>query len=45
MAQTGLIGNSRRQSTYPNHKTVMEFSGERDLRDGQDELVVSFTSP
>jgi len=44
MAQTGLIGNIAGVE-YPTHKTVMEFSGERELRDGQDELVVSFTSP
>ena len=44
VAQTGLIGNVA-GIEYPTHKTVMNFSGERELKDGENELVVSFTSP
>jgi YidC/Oxa1 family membrane protein insertase len=39
MAQTGLIGGD-----FPTHKTPMRFSGERKLKDGQDELTVRFES-
>ena len=39
MAQTGLIGGD-----FPTHKTPMSFSGERKLKDGQDELTVRFES-
>ena len=40
VAETGLIGGD-----FPNHKTVMTFSGERELKDGANELVVKFESP
>jgi len=40
VAQTGLVGGD-----FPNHKTVMTFSGERALKDGANELVVKFESP
>ena len=40
VAETGLIGGD-----FPNHKTVMTVSGERQLRDGASELVVRFESP
>ena len=40
VAQSGLIGGD-----FPNHTTVMTFSGERALKDGADELVVKFESP
>jgi YidC/Oxa1 family membrane protein insertase len=39
MAQTGLIGGD-----FPTHKTPMSFSGDRKLKDGQDELTVRFES-
>ena len=39
MAQTGLIGGD-----FPTHKTPMSFSGERKLKEGQDELTVRFES-
>ncbi|MBD7959516.1 membrane protein insertase YidC [Comamonas avium] len=40
-AQTGLIGGN-----YPTHKTVMTVQpGERELKDGQNELQVRFESP
>jgi YidC/Oxa1 family membrane protein insertase len=39
MAQTGLIGGD-----FPTHKTPMRFSGERKLKEGQDELTVRFES-
>lgn len=40
VAQSGLVGGD-----FPNHKTVMAFSGDKDLKDGADSLVVTFTSP
>ena len=40
VAQSGLIGGD-----FPNHKTPMTFSGERALREGQNELTVRFESP
>jgi len=40
VAQTGLIGGD-----FPNHKTLMTVSGERDLKDGANDLVVKFESP
>jgi YidC/Oxa1 family membrane protein insertase len=39
MAQTGLIGGD-----FPTHKTPMKFSGERSLKDGQNELTFRFES-
>jgi YidC/Oxa1 family membrane protein insertase len=39
MAQTGLIGGD-----FPTHKSPMSFSGERQLKEGQDELTVRFES-
>ena len=39
-AQSGLIGGS-----FPTHKTPMRFSGERQLADGANELVLRFESP
>ncbi|MBL8335383.1 MAG: membrane protein insertase YidC [Rhodoferax sp.] len=44
VAQTGLIGGSA-GSTFPNHKTPMRAIGVRDLKDGENELVISFESP
>jgi YidC/Oxa1 family membrane protein insertase len=43
-SQSGLVGMAG-QASLPNHKTVMTFSGERALKDGQNELVVRFESP
>jgi YidC/Oxa1 family membrane protein insertase len=40
VAQTGLIGGD-----FPNHKTVMTPSAERELAPGADQLVVRFESP
>jgi len=40
VAQTGLIGGD-----FPNHKTVMAVSGERELKPGANELNVRFESP
>jgi YidC/Oxa1 family membrane protein insertase len=45
VAQTGLIGPPGTSLDLPNHVTVMRASGDRTLRDGQDELVVRFESP
>ena len=39
MAQTGLIGGD-----FPTHKTPMKFSGERSLKEGQNELSLRFES-
>ncbi len=39
LAQTGLIGGN-----FPTHKTPMRFSGERQLKEGQDELNLRFES-
>ena len=43
VAQSGLIGGST-GTVFPTHKTPMTVSGARDLRDGENELVVTFTS-
>jgi YidC/Oxa1 family membrane protein insertase len=40
VAESGLIGGE-----FPNHKTVMSFSGDRQLKDGANQLVVRFESP
>ncbi|HEX9719152.1 MAG TPA: membrane protein insertase YidC [Ramlibacter sp.] len=40
VAETGLIGGD-----FPNHKTVMTPSAERELKAGANELVVRFESP
>jgi len=39
MAQTGLIGGD-----FPNHKSAMRFSGERQMADSQNSLSVRFES-
>jgi len=44
VAQSGLIGSAA-GANYPTHKTIMAFSGARDLQSGEDELVVTFTAP
>ncbi len=38
-AQTGLIGGN-----FPTHKSLMRFSGEKSLKDGQNELTLRFES-
>ena len=38
-AQTGLIGG-----TFPTHKSVMRFSGDRSLKEGRNELTLRFES-
>jgi YidC/Oxa1 family membrane protein insertase len=40
VAESGLIGGD-----FPTHKTVMNFSGERELKAGANELVLRFESP
>jgi YidC/Oxa1 family membrane protein insertase len=40
VAESGLIGGN-----FPNHKTVMTFSGDKQLKDGQDQMAVRFESP
>jgi len=45
VSQTGLIAGAA-GGTYPTHKTVMTLvPGERELKDGADELVAKFVSP
>jgi len=45
VSQTGLIAGATGGS-FPTHKTVMTLApGERELKDGADELVVKFESP
>ena len=45
ISQTGLIAGAT-GGTFPTHKTVMKLvPGERQLKDGSDELVVKFESP
>ncbi|MBI2748170.1 MAG: membrane protein insertase YidC [Burkholderiales bacterium] len=39
MAQTGVVGGA-----FPTHKTAMTFGGTRTLKDGDNELVLQFTS-
>jgi YidC/Oxa1 family membrane protein insertase len=43
LAQTGIIGGAA-GGAFPTHKTPMTASGDRVLKEGQDELVISFTS-
>jgi YidC/Oxa1 family membrane protein insertase len=43
-AQSGVVAG-KTQGTFPNHTTVMAVSGDRQLKDGQDSLVLTFTSP
>ncbi|MFZ2309815.1 MAG: membrane protein insertase YidC [Rhodoferax sp.] len=43
MAQTGVIGGGV-AGAFPTHKTPMTVSGPRTLKDGEDELVLQFTS-
>jgi len=44
VAQSGLIA-SVAGIDYPTHKTVMTFNGASELKEGENELVVTFTSP
>lgn len=44
MAQSGVVAGVA-GSAFPTHKTVMLASGARQLQDGQNELVLKFTSP
>ena len=44
VAQTGLIGGSA-GTVFPTHKTPMKVTGARDLKDGENELEISFESP
>ncbi len=43
MAQTGVIGGTA-TGAFPTHKSPMTVSGARSLKDGDNELVVKFTS-
>jgi YidC/Oxa1 family membrane protein insertase len=44
MAQSGVVAGST-GGAFPTHKTVMTASGAHSLADGQNELVLTFTSP
>jgi YidC/Oxa1 family membrane protein insertase len=43
LAQTGVIGGTA-AGVFPTHKTPMTVSGARALKDGENELVIKFTS-
>ncbi len=43
LAQSGVIGSAA-TSGFPTHKTPMSFSGARALKDGENDLVLTFTS-
>jgi YidC/Oxa1 family membrane protein insertase len=43
-AQSGLLAQTA-GTELPNHTTAMAFSGERELKEGANELTVKFTSP
>ena len=43
-AQTGLL-SSNSAVEFPSHTTPMVMTGARELKDGEQELVISFTSP
>jgi len=40
LAQTGLLGGA-----FATHQTAMKFTGERELKEGQNELILTFESP
>ena len=44
MAQSGVVAGTT-GGAFPTHKTVMVASGAHSLADGQNELVLTFTSP
>lgn len=44
VAQTGLIGGTS-DAVFPTHKTPMTMAGARALKNGENEMVVTFTSP
>lgn len=44
MAQSGVVAGAA-GGAFPTHKTVMTASGPHTLQDGQNELVIQFTSP
>ncbi len=44
MAQSGVVAGSL-GGAFPTHKTVMTAAGPHSLADGQNELVLTFTSP
>jgi YidC/Oxa1 family membrane protein insertase len=44
VAQTGMIGNTA-GAAFPTHKTPMKFTGARELKAGENELLLSFESP
>ena len=44
MAQSGIVAGST-GGAFPTHKTVMTASGAHALKDGENELVLTFTSP
>ena len=43
VAQSGLVAGAV-PGEYPTHKTIMKFSGDDALKDGQDKLTVRFSS-
>ena len=45
LAQSGVIAGVAGASEFPTHKSVMSVSGAHQLADGENDLVVKFTSP
>ncbi len=45
LAQTGAIGGVAGSPAFPTHKTVMQVTGARDLKDGESEFQLKFESP
>ena len=44
LAQTGVVAGAG-GGAFPTHKTLMAVSGERELKDGQNEMTLQFESP
>ena len=44
LAQSGVVAGAG-GGAFPTHKTIMTASGPHSLADGQDELIIKFTSP
>ena len=45
LAQSGVIAGVAGGAAFPTHKSIMAVSGAHNLADGENELVVKFTSP
>jgi YidC/Oxa1 family membrane protein insertase len=45
VAQSGVVGAGVTPNPFPDHTTVMAFKGERELKEGVNELTLRFESP